>query len=71
MNVEMNNKRPMEFNKIRNGTVFKCEDTPYLKGDDDYATNLTTGHILKPNDSDQDAHDWSVCYIYPRASLKI
>lgn len=65
--IETENKRSIEFEKIRNGTVFKCNNQIYLKGEPPCAVNMDTGEITKVTDDDK----WSVCYIYPGASLKL
>ena len=66
--IETDNKRSIEFEKIRNGTVFRCADQVYLKGQAVYAINLDTGDITRVG---ADETKWSVCYIYPGASLKL
>lgn len=66
MYVNKKEKRSIEFEKIRNGTVFMCDGITYLKGDGKYAVNMETGHV---NEVSPDA--WEECYIYPGASLKL
>lgn len=65
---EMAQKRSIEFEKIRNGTVFTMNGVAYIKGDGKYAVDLDTGHVTDP---EKTGVEWSECYIYPRASLKL
>lgn len=60
-------KRPIEFDKIRNGTVFTMDGNTYIKGDGKYAVDLDLGHVIEPGKTGE----WTECYIYPRASLKL
>lgn len=60
-------KPTMEFDKIRNGTVFTISGVTYIKGDGKYAIDLNTGHVIEPNKTGE----WFECQIYPRASLKL
>lgn len=59
----------MEFKRIRNGTVFTCNDATYIKGNDIYATNLETGEVLQPNKGN--SNDWSECVVHNRSLLKL
>lgn len=71
MNIISNESRPvMDFYRIRNGTVFTCEGKAYIKGDDENATDLRSGHVLQPQKDDSGA-DWSKCCIYNKASLNL
>lgn len=67
MYVVNSDKRTIEFDKIRNGTVFTMDGTSYLKGDGKYAVDLKTGHVIEPDK----IGEWNECYIYPKASLKL
>ena len=69
MNVETNKKRPIEFEKIHSGTVFKYGEEFYLKTDTEQAVVLNTGKVVNPQDDT--GSDWKECYIYPRASVKV
>lgn len=60
-------KRAIDFSQIRNGTVFKINGVAYIKGDGKYAVDLTTGHVIEP----EKIGEWTECYIYPGASLKL
>lgn len=68
MYVNKKEKRSIEFDKIRNGTVFMCDGITYLKGDGVYAVNMETGHV---NEIAPGSTAWEECYIYPGASLKL
>ena len=65
--VELQEKPTMEFDKIRNGTVFVIGGVTYIKGDGKYAVDLNTGHVIEPSKTGE----WFECQIYPRASLKL
>ena len=69
MNVETNKKRPIEFEKIHSGTVFKFGEEFYLKTDTGQAVILNTGKLVNPQDGAEP--EWKGCYIYPRASVKV
>lgn len=63
-------KKSMEFDKIREGTVFTCEGKVYLKGTGGAAVDLETGNIIYPaNDTNHSM--WNTCLIYPRASVNL
>lgn len=64
---EIPQKRSMEFDKIHDGTVFTMLDHTYIKGDGRYAVDLDSGHVIEPGKTGE----WTECYIYPRASLKL
>lgn len=62
-------KRPMEFEKIREGTVLTCCGRTYLKGAGGSATDLETGQVVYPaNDA---AKKWDKCLIYPGAYVSL
>lgn len=69
MKVETVTKRPMEFEKVRCGTVFTCNGKTYMKvcnSGSHVAADLETGNIIIPNSS-----EYKECYIYPRATIKL
>ena len=64
-----NNKTPIAFKDIREGTVLKMGMKTYMKGNNGAAVDLKSGEIIYPaNDTDR---GWDECYIYPRASLEL
>lgn len=63
-------KRPIEFEKIRNATVFTCNGEVYIKGDDVYAMNISTGNVVQPM-MDKNSDKFETCYIYPKARLHL
>ncbi len=70
MNVFNEDRKPvMDFDKIRNGTVFTCDKIAYIKGSDSYATNLKTGRVLQPKK--EGGVDWTQCTVYNKASLRL
>lgn len=68
MIIEEKNRTAIEFEKIRNGTVFQYEGNTYIKGDDVYATNLATGQVFNVTLSEA---NWNKCYMYTRSTLKL
>lgn len=72
MNIETNEKRTIEFERIRSGTVFECGDKIYLKGktdNDDVAINLVTGSVIWPDRSVP--NKWDKCHMHLNASIKL
>lgn len=68
MIIEEKNRTAIEFEKIRNGTVFQYEGNTYIKGDDAFATNLATGNIVNVASCEA---KWNKCYMYTRSTLKL
>ena len=66
MNITQSNRRSIEFEKIRNGTVFKYEGDTYIKGQDKFAVSLETGEIYEVPEG-----QWNECYMYVHASLNL
>lgn len=63
------NKRTIEFEKIREGTVLTCDGRTYVKGTGGSATDLETGQVVYPaNDA---AKKWDKCLIYPGAYVSL
>jgi hypothetical protein len=69
MKVETTSKRPIDFDKIRCGTVFTNNGETFIKinGENDkpLAVNLETGQLDTP------ISKFKECYIYPRAIIKL
>ena len=68
MKVEQSNKRPLEFDKIRVGTVFVCNNRNYIKAcnnDTTFAVDIEKGTIIDPT------VDFESCYIYPGAVIRL
>lgn len=69
MKVEQSNKRPMEFDKVRIGTVFVHDRRTYIKACRDNevcAVDLEKGTIIDPT-----TNDFKDCYIYPGAAIRL
>ena len=67
MYISSTSKKSIEFDKIREGTIFTCGGLTYLRGNNNAAVNMKTGEIIYPvNDP---SGGWDKCYIYPQASL--
>ena len=57
-------RKYMEFEKIRSGTVFTFDDKTYLKCEGDAAVDVMTGEIIHPV-------GWDTCILYLKASLRL
>ena len=68
MIIEEKNRTPIEFEKIRNGTVFQYEGETYIKGDGGTATNLESGLVTQVNEL---GVKWDKCYMFTRSTLKL
>lgn len=69
MKVQTTNKRPMEFDKVRPGTIFTSDGKTYMKvvfGDDMLAVEMESGAVINPT-----ASDFKECLIYPGAVIKL
>lgn len=66
---EREDKKSIDFDSIRDGTVFTLGGAIYIKGDGKYAVNLTDGRVLEP--AKMTDINWNNCLIYPRASLSL
>lgn len=64
--MNISTRRSIEFEKIRNGTVFKHNGYTYIKGEGKYAISLESGDITEVKDG-----TWNDCTIYPGASLRL
>lgn len=64
MKTETIKGQKMDFEVIREGTVFQHGDSYYLRANQGRAVDISTGSIYDDN-------DWGACYIYPRATLKL
>ena len=61
--------RVFDFLTIRDGCVFRCGESYYIKGNAKFATDLKTGQILEPNPAND--VKWKNCQIYPRAYMNL
>lgn len=68
MIIEEKNRTPIEFEKIRNGTVFQYHGDTYIKGEGNTATNLETGTVTQV---DSLGLKWDKCYMFTRSTLKL